>query len=123
MLHEPDKRRAIRRAKIIAALMPLGSIVLLLGMAAIAGNLGSAAFLARLTSPLVVFLLCLLVSILLPAYLRIYYVVVLNNHGVFTAQERRLYQIRKQHWEWYLLRAALLAGVMLVGLGIWVRWH
>jgi hypothetical protein len=118
-----EPRHTVRRARIIAPLMPLGSVALLLGAAAIAGKLDSAAFFSRLTSPTVVFLVVLFMAILFPAYMRIYYVLLLGAKGVFTASQRRAYQAGKQRWEWYLLRAGLVAGVLTVGFAVWVRWH
>jgi hypothetical protein len=124
---EPAKHRTshrtIRRARIIALLMPLGSVAILLGAAAATTGLSIEAFFARLASPLVVLLIILFISILFPAYMRIYYTLLLDAKGVFTASERRTYQAGKQRWEGYLLRAALIAAVLLVGIAVWVRWH
>jgi hypothetical protein len=122
-MDEPAKQRAIWRARLMASLLPLGSMTLLFVAAACAGKLDSATFFSRLTSPIVIFLLCLFIAILFPAYMRIYYILLLNIKGMFTAQERRTNQGRKQRWERYLLRAALVSSAMLVGLGVWVRWH
>jgi len=124
---DPVKLRAphhtVRRVRIIASLLPLGSVALLFGAAAIAGKLDSSAFFSRLTSPTVLFFAVLFIAILLPAYMRIYYVLLLDAKGVFTASERRLYQTKKQRWEYYLLRSALVAGVLTGGFAVWMRWH
>jgi hypothetical protein len=127
---EPVKHRTshqtVRRARLIAALMPLGSLAILLGAAAATTGLSIEAFFARLASPLVVLLLILFISILFPAYMRIYYVLLLDAKGVFMASERRMYQEGKLRWERYLLRAALVVGVVLVvlaGFAVWARWR
>ncbi len=96
---------------------------LLFGGAAIAGGLDRATALSRFTSPGVVFFTVLFLAILLPAYLRIYYVLLLKAKGVFTADERRMYQAGKQRWERHLLRAALAAGIMTAGFALWVKWR
>jgi hypothetical protein len=93
--------------RIIAALLPLGSLGLLLGAATIADKLDSATFFARLTSPPAVFLVILLSAIFLPAYRRIYLVLLLKVTGVFTASERRAYQAAKERWKGYLWRGAV----------------
>jgi hypothetical protein len=116
-------RHTVRRARITASLLPLGSLVLLFGAAAITGKLDSSVFFSRLTSPKVIFFLVLFISILFPAYLRIYYVLLLDAKGVFTASERGAYQTAKQRWEYYLFRAALVAGVLIVGFAVWMRLH
>jgi hypothetical protein len=116
-------RHTVRRARIIALSMPVGSLTLLFGGAAIAGQLDSATFFSRLTSFPVVFILVLFIAILFPAYMRIYFVLLLDVTGVFTASERRAYQAGKQRWECYLRRAALVAGVLLVGFAVWLRWR
>ncbi len=118
----PSSRQTVRRARIIASLLPLGSMALLFGAAAIAGNLDRTTAFSRFTSVRVVFFVVLFMAILFPAYMRIYYVLLLNAKGVFTMSERRLYQEGKQRWERYLLRAALAAGVLTVGFAVWVRW-
>lgn len=119
---EPAKQRAIWRARLMASLLPLGFMTLLFVAAAHAGKLGSSTFFSRLTSPIVICLLSLFISILFPAYMRIYYISLLNIKGMFTAQERRTYQGHKQRWGRYLFRAALVSCIMVVGLGVWVTW-
>jgi hypothetical protein len=127
IMAEPVKprtsRHTVRRARIIASLMPLGSLAVLLGAAAVTSGLSIEAFFALLTSPLVVLVVILFLSILFPAYMRIYYVLLLDAKGGGTASERRAHQAGKQRWEGCLLRAALVAGVLLAGLAVWVRWH
>jgi hypothetical protein len=98
-------------------------LALLCGAATIAGKLDSATSFSRLTSSSVVFFAALLLAILLPAYARIYFVLLLRAKGVFTASERRTYQAGKQRWEGYLWRAALAAGVLTAGFAVWTRWH
>jgi heme A synthase len=103
--------------------MPLVCLAILLGAAAATTGLSIETFFVRLTSPLVVLLLILFISILFPAYMRIYYILLLDAKDVFTASERRTYQEGKLRWERYLLRAALVVGVVLAGLVAWVRWR
>ena len=52
--------------------------------------------------------------IYLPASLRIYYILLLNATGVFTAEERRYYQEGKRKCGKYLCISALLAGILVV---------
>jgi hypothetical protein len=118
-----DSRPTVRRARLIAALLPLGSVAVLLGAAAVTTGLSIGAFCARLTSPFVILLIILFISILFPAYMRIYYILLLDAKGVFTASERRMYQAGKRRWESFLLRVALVAGLVLVGFAVWMRWH
>jgi hypothetical protein len=120
---EPAKQRVIRRARLKASLVPLGSLAFLLAGAGLSGAGGAATWFSRLTTPLVLFLLCLLIGILFPAYMRIYYVLLLGPKGVFSAQERQTYQHGKIRWERYLIRAACMAGGLVLLLGAWVRWH
>ena len=110
----------MRRARVIAWLFPLGSLAVLLGAAAVVNNMTRAEFLARLGSPIVVLLFCLLALIYIPATIRIYYVMLLDAKGVFTAAQRQKYRECKQLWEKLLLKAALIAGVGLVVLGVWL---
>jgi hypothetical protein len=118
----PSSHRTIRRARIIASMLPLASLALLIGGAAIVGRLDGKAFLNRLTSGPAPVLIVLFIAILLPAYVRIYYVLLLDAKGVFTAAERRRFRESKQRWERYLLRTALAAGFFLLVLGVWRRW-
>jgi hypothetical protein len=91
--------RVIRRARVTAWLLPLGSLGVFLGAVAASTQLSWADFFARLGSPLVILLFFLFALIYLPATLRIYYVLLLDAKGVFTAAERRGYQERQRFWE------------------------
>jgi hypothetical protein len=107
-------RRALRRSRTIAGLLMFGSVAGILVGAAAVNRLSPADFLARLRSPRVVLFLALFYLIYLPATLRIYYILLLNSKGVFTALERHYYQESKQKWEKYLFRFALLAGILVI---------
>ena len=111
-------KSVIRRGRIIAGLLIFGSLAGLLGGAAAVNRTGAADFFARVSSPRAILWLGLFYLIYLPASLRIYYILLLNATGVFTAEERRYYQESKQKWEKYLFRAALLAGVLVVLLAL-----
>jgi hypothetical protein len=93
-----------------------------LGAAAALSKLSWAGFFVRLCSPLVILLLILWALIYFPATLRIYYILLLDAKGVFTAIERQCYQERKKFWEEMLLKGALFAGVGLAGLGVFLFW-
>jgi hypothetical protein len=118
----PKARRVVRRARIIAWLLPLVSLSLLLGAAAVIGKVSLDEFFIRLTSPLVVILLCLWGLIYLPASVRIYYILLLRATGIFKAAERQRYRGLKQQWDRYLLKTALLAAILLVLLGVVARF-
>jgi len=120
---EPARHRTIRLAKIKAILMPLGSLVIFISAAAATTTLGIKEFFARLISPMGFFCLCLFISIFFPAYMRIYYILLLENKGIFTTKERRTHQEAKQRWDRYLLRSTIAATFLLLVLGIWLRWH
>ena len=111
-------RRVIRRSRIIAGLLLFGSLAGILGGAAAVNRLSAADFFARFSSPRAIFVLGLFYLIYLPASLRIYYILLLNAKGVFTAEERRYYQEGKRKWEKYLFRSALLAGILVVLLAV-----
>ena len=116
-----EARRLIRRGRIITGLLLLGSLAGILGGAAAVNRLGFADFFARFSSPRAILALGLFYLIYLPASLRIYYILLLNATGVFTASERRYYQKGKQQWEKYLFRAALLAGILVILLAVVLR--
>ena len=119
--HKFAAQRVIRRGRIIAGLLIFGSLAGVLGGAAMVNRSGAAEFLASLSSPRAILLLGLFYLIYIPASLRIYYILLFNAEGVFTASERRYYQQRKQKWEKYLLRFALLAGILVVLLAVMIR--
>jgi hypothetical protein len=114
-------KSVIRRSRIIAGLLIFGSLAGILGGAAAVNRTGAAEFFARFSSPKAILLLGLFYLIYLPASLRIYYILLLNTTGVFTAEERRYYQEGKRKWEKYLFRAALLAGILVVWLAVMLR--
>lgn len=115
-------RSAIRRCRIIAGLLIFGSLGGILGGAAAVNRLGVADFFARFSSPRAILALGLFYLIYIPASLRIYYILLLSAKGVFTASERHYYQEGKQKWEKYLLRSALLAGILVVLLAAMLRF-
>ncbi len=118
----PEARRTIRRGRIITGTLLGGSLAALLGGPAVTHGLGAAELFSRLRSPLVLGILGLFYLIYVPASLRIYYVLLLNAKGVFSAAERRRYEEGKLKWERYLLRAALLAVILLILLAAWSRF-
>jgi hypothetical protein len=118
----PKAGRVVRRARSIAWLFPLGSLSILLGAPAVVARLSIYEFFYRLASPIVVLMLGLFGLIYLPASVRIYYILLLNAKGVFTATERKKYQERKRHWDKILLKAGLLAAILLVLLGVLARF-
>ena len=107
-------RQTIRRGRIIAGLLIFGSMAGILGGAAAVNRLSAADFFARFCSPRAILWFGLFYLIYLPASLRIYYILLLNAKGVFTASERHYYQEGKQKWEKYLFRSALLAGILVI---------
>ncbi len=111
-------KSVIRRCRINTGLLLFGSLAGILGGAAAVNRLGVADFFARLSSPKAIFFLGLFYLIYVPASLRIYYILLLNAKGVFTASERRNYQEGKRKWEKYLFRSALLAGILVVLLAV-----
>jgi hypothetical protein len=60
--------------------------------------------------------------IYLPAMVRIYYILLFDAKGVFTATERQWHQKRKQFWEKVLFKGGLLVGAIIVGLGVFLSW-
>jgi hypothetical protein len=114
-------RRVMRRCRIIAGLLILGSLAGILGGAAAVNRLSAADFFARFGSPRAIIALGLFYLIYLPASLRIYYILLLNAKGVFTAAERHYYLEGKQKWEKYLFRSALLAVILVVLFVVMVR--
>ncbi|MCL4500281.1 MAG: hypothetical protein M1438_00305 [Deltaproteobacteria bacterium] len=106
--------RTIRRCRIIATLLIFGSLAGLLGGAAAVNRQSAAVFFARFSSPKALLLLGMFYLLYVPASLRIYYTLLLNANGIFTAVERRNYQAGKQKWEKYLAGSAVLAGILLI---------
>ena len=78
-------KSVIRRGRIIAGLLLFGSLAGILGGAAAVNRLSAADFFARFSSPRAILALGLFYLIYLPASLRIYYILLLNATGVFTA--------------------------------------
>jgi hypothetical protein len=115
---KPKAQSVIRRCRITAGLLLFGSLAGILGGAAAVNWQGAADFFARLSSPKAILALGLFYLIYLPASLRIYYILLLNDKGVFTASERHYYQEGKRKWEKYLFKAALLAGILVVLLAV-----
>jgi hypothetical protein len=111
----------IRRSRIIAGLLIFGSLAGILAGAAAVNWPGAADFFARFSSPRAILGLGLFYLVYLPASLRIYYILLLNAEGVFTASERHYYQEGKRKWEKYLFKAALLAGILVVLLAVMFR--
>lgn len=114
-------RLVIRRSRVIAGLLIFGSLAGFLGGAAAVNRQSAADFFDTVSSSRALFFLGLFYLIYVPASLRIYYILLLNAKGVFTAAERRIYQAGKQKWEKYLFRAALLAGILVVLLALILR--
>ncbi len=115
------KARQIRRCRLIAASLVVGSLAGLLGGAAAVSSQPAAAFFAAFRSPKALLLLGMFYMLYVPASLRIYYILLLNVKGVFSVAERRDYQAGKQKWEKYLSGSAILAGVLLLLLAAGVR--
>ena len=120
-LRDLKARRVIRRARIIAGLLPLGSLLLLAGGPAVVNKIGLHDLFPRLLSPLTLLLLGLFYLIYLPATVRIYYILLLGAQGVFKAPERRKYQGLKRKWDKILLKSSLAAGILTLLLAVYVR--
>jgi hypothetical protein len=113
--------RTIRRCRIIAALLIFGSLAGLIGGAAVVNRQNAAEFFARFSSPKAFLLLGMFYLLYVPASLRIYYILLLNAKGIFTASERRHYQAGKRKWEKYLSGSAILAGILVLLLTVAVK--